>query len=167
VYREGELMTLLGWVNDALSFLHTWKDELGVLGGLAGAIFLGGWTLYHFLATRRVEARQPFLNKQLELYFKAAAVVGKFAVLEPKTETWTENEDEFWSLYWSELSVVESKNVEGAMVAVGKAVTACRKAVGGEDRHALKDRKEDLKRASYNLAHAIRESVERGWRGRL
>src|SRR6266550_849493 len=71
--------------------------------------------------TRRVEAQKPFLTKQLELYFETANVVGKLVTLAPAPTDQSSKEYEealrrFYALYWSELSMVEHKNVESAMV---------------------------------------------------
>src|SRR5437588_830515 len=57
----------------------------------------------HDEATRTVEARQPFLKKQLDLYFEAAQTTGKLVTLAPDAEEWKELERRFWELYWSEL----------------------------------------------------------------
>jgi hypothetical protein len=106
-----------------------------------------------------VEVRQPFLNKQLELYFRAASVVGRFATLKPSTDKWADNEDAFLQLYWSELSVVESREVESAMVEVKKAIERYKAAPN--DDQALKG----LDGCIYELAHSIRRGIKRGWRG--
>jgi hypothetical protein len=118
-----------------------------------------GLALYQYMITRRVEARQPFLNKQLELYFRTAAVVGKFAVLKPNTEEWARNEAEFWEIYWSELSVVESEEVEKGMVKVGHAIGQYNATPASEEK------KKALNVEIYELADAIKASVKRGWRG--
>ena len=153
-------MTPPDWAQYLADIAEDWKTALTILGTTIVTIVMALWTLYHFLATRRMEARQPFLNKQLELYFRAVAVVGKFAALEPiKDDVWKKNEDEFWALYWSELSVVESAEVEAAMIKVGKAVKAYRQ------EPTDKQKKKVLENASYDLAHAIRKSISRGWRG--
>jgi hypothetical protein len=70
--------------------------------------------------TRLVEAQRPFLEKQLSLYFEAAQVAGKLSVFTPDDKEWSEAERRFWMLYWSELSMVESKDVEEAMVKFSK-----------------------------------------------
>jgi hypothetical protein len=151
------------------SWLQKFLDSLGgldkllwlpALGAIIVAIVGAVWALYQYVVTRRVEARQPFLSQQLTLYFKAAEVTGKFTVLTPNTDEWTKNEAVFWELYWSELSVVETEEVEEAMVKVGKALDAYKKS-------ANVAKKDELNDAIYNLAHAIRDSIRRGWRASL
>jgi hypothetical protein len=129
----------------------TWDSGISLVGA--------AWTLYQYIVTRRIEVRQPFLNKQLELYFKAASVVGNFAKIKPNTEEWKKNESDFWELYWSELSIVESNQVEKAMINVGEALKSY-KADPINDK-----KKEELNDRIYELAHAIRDSIKQGWRG--
>ncbi len=71
--------------------------------------------------TRRIEATQPFLQKQLALYIEATTVVAKIAT--------SDNEDEvaaatrrFHELYWGELALVERDAVAGAMVSFRNAL---------------------------------------------
>jgi hypothetical protein len=101
-----------------LNLIQAW---LPVLTVVVGAL----WGLYTFIdhqkevareadrqqsqqaATRLLEAQKPFLEKQLALYFEAAQVVGKLVTLKPGDTEWGNNENRFWQLYWSELSMVE------------------------------------------------------------
>jgi len=107
--------------------------------------------------TRLIEAQKPFLDKQLELYFETAQLVGRL-VQEPKnTPKWEADVDRFWQLYWSELSMVEHQVVETAMVRFGSELRAF---LGGQspDRNGLQ-------RAALDLAHAIRGGIEQSWGG--
>jgi hypothetical protein len=113
--------------------------------------------------TRRVEAQKPFLTKQLELYFETAKVVGKIVTLAPaRTDQPSKEYEEalrrFYALYWSELSMVEHKNVESAMVTFKNAL---------ENRlnESSSDNREATQRASLALAHAIRSAIESAWTG--
>jgi hypothetical protein len=122
-------------------------------------------------STRRIEAQRPFLEKQLSLYFETAQVTGRLVTLSPDDEKeWQRIESRFWSLYWSELSLVEDKIVEEAMVKFGARLndyTSDRKKTN-EHNQPFNDaeKKRPLYQAAFELAHAIRASIETGWSGR-
>src|SRR5436190_19274130 len=63
-----------------------------------------------------VEAQKPFLEKQQALYFETAKVTGSLGHTPPTSPAWQALEDRFYSLYWGELSLVESKPVEARMI---------------------------------------------------
>jgi hypothetical protein len=147
------------WLLTQYKNLREFHITYSIIGATIVAVVGAAWTLYRYIVTRRIEVRQPFLNKQLELYFKAASVVGNFAKIKPNTEEWKKNESDFWELYWSELSIVESNQVEKAMINVGEALKSY-KADPINDK-----KKEELNDRIYELAHAIRDSIKQGWRG--
>ncbi len=123
----------------------------------------------HENATQLVQAQSPFLRKQLDLYFETAQVAGKLVVYTPDDKEWAETEQRFWALYWSELSMVEDRRVEEAMVTLSKRLydyTASRK-MTKEHNQSFDDTKgkQPLSNASLELAHAIRKSIESAWRG--
>jgi len=97
------------------------------------------------------------LEKQLLLYFEAAEVAGRFSTLKPGNKRWNDNENRFWQLYWSELSVIETPEVEIAMVALGDALPEYKAAPNDTEKNAALDN------AIYDLAHAIRKGIESGW----
>jgi hypothetical protein len=120
-------------------------------------------------ATQLVQAQSPFLKKQLDLYFEAAQVAGKLVVYTPDDKEWSGTEQRFWALYWSELSMVEDRRVEEAMVIFSKRLydyTASRK-MTKEHNQPFDDTKgkQSLSNASLELAHAIRKSIESAWGG--
>lgn len=157
-----------------LSLIQAWLPVLTVVVGSL-------WALYTYLAhqqevqsaaavqaqkeaaTRLIEARKPFLEKQLALYFETAQITGKLATITPDTGEWEGVERRFWELYWSELSMVEDSVVEAAMVEFGKALadftSTYRTAPDKEEK------KRPLHSAAYELAHALRRSMESGWSG--
>ena len=114
--------------------------------------------------------RSAFLERQLDLYFEAAAVLSKIA-------TAGEGPDKdlavgrFRELYWGELAVVEDAGVQGAMVEFRVVLdglderSACMRqqlAIQGPDRtDAI--RKACLRGAALSLAHAARASLEKSW----
>jgi hypothetical protein len=119
------------------------------------------------LRTRQIESQRPFLEKQLALYFETSQVVGKLAAIPSGEKTWTEARVRFWELYWSELSMVESREVEAAMVQFGKTLeeyeTAAARSGSPEAAAGIKAALDRLKDDTYHVAHAIRASIESSW----
>jgi hypothetical protein len=101
-----------------------------------------------FRIARRIEAQQPFLEKQLALYIKAMETVGIF-VTDPDSSQRAEAKRTFERLFWSELPMVEHVNVEQAMVNMRSAIE--------------KSDQAEMRRRSYCLAHAIRDSIQSSW----
>lgn len=167
--------------------------------------------------TRLVEAQKPFLEKQLSLYFEAVQVTGRIVVSFRRfreVALWEDTDlasarARFWQLYWSELSMVESREVERSMIAFGNAlkeleplgdaprivkqgadpdelsschVFAVRPIPGDDVDEAVRRQQEAeherrckardaeidkrvtvLANSAYELAHAIRSSIEESW----
>ena len=99
--------------------------------------------------TRRVEATQPFLERQLRLYTEAAQVAARIATIHDQGAT-DEAGERFWQLYWGELALVENPAVEGAMKAFGDGLRAERP--NGE-----------MEQLSLKLAHACRDLLAVSW----
>jgi hypothetical protein len=153
-----------------LGIVQAW---LPVLTVVVGAL----WALYTYLdhqkqlereralqvqkdaITRRIEVQKPFLQKQLELYFETAQIVGKLVTTKPASADWDNLERRYWALYWSELSMVEDKIVEEAMVKFGATL---------QDYKSRPDNTDGIRAlngAAYELAHAIRTAIESAWSG--
>jgi hypothetical protein len=170
----------------------TTKALLGLIQGLLPAMtaVIGGlWIAYTYLdhqkeiqtqqaiqaekdnRTRLIEARKPFADKQLALYIEAAQVVGKLVTLTPDDDEWKSVERRFWELYWSELTIVEDKGVEEAMVKFSKHLydyTAVYKVLKGKESLTTVDKEENkrlLDNDALDLAYAIRKSIESEWNG--
>jgi hypothetical protein len=105
---------------------------------------------------RLIEAQQPFLQKQLALYFETAKVLGDLVSSDPESTQWLAAKQRFWALYWSELSMVEAHAVEAAMVDCGVALQNFAQERNSVTRSALND-------ATYKVAHAIRDAIEESW----
>jgi hypothetical protein len=104
------------------------------------------------------EAQRPFLELQLKLYVEAVTVAGRLATLESGTEREAARK-RFHQLYWGELSVVEDKEVEGAMVRFNLALEVYEQSPSPERAKA----KAILNCRSYKLAHNVRDSLARTW----
>lgn len=103
--------------------------------------------------TKRSEFRKRFWEEQLEIYKRtcvaAAGIATASSIALVKREC-----EEFWRLYWGELSILESKDVKDAMVNFGNQLHL----VEAEQAHP-----KSLEGLSYQLARACRISLERTW----
>jgi hypothetical protein len=105
---------------------------------------------------RLLEAKKPFLDKQLALYFETAQVVGNLVSLKPESEGWKASLARYWQLYWSELSMVEHRYVETGMAAFGHQLKIF-------ERDPTEYNKGQLNDLAYKLAHRFRAAIEEGW----
>lgn len=121
---------------------------------IAAAVLGGAWTIIAYVDTQLLQARQPFLTKQLELYDETLKEVGKLVTLPRDHEEWVKSELRFWQLYWSELSMVESGGVEDRMVRFGSQLNIYKQT--GSNIVMLKV-------CSYELAHGLRISIQERW----
>jgi hypothetical protein len=143
-----------------LEILKGWLPVLtAVIGGLWGLItYLDNQrrTAEKESQTLLIQAQQPFLQKQLSLYFETSTIVGKLVTEDPHSESWKASDGRFWALYWSELAMVETRELEAAMKNFGDILRIY-------ERSPDAGTKERLESAALAVAHAIRASVERGW----
>ncbi|AND92449.1 MULTISPECIES: hypothetical protein [Bradyrhizobium] len=126
------LATVIGAVWVALTYFRSEKDAA---------------------VTRKFESRKPFLELQLKLYTETAQIAGKLAVADINKADYSDAVYRFWELYWSELAVVEDRQVERAMEQVGDALA---KFQNGEPRKVVED-------AVLDLAHALRDEIVSEW----
>lgn len=148
------------------------------VGGLLALVFGIAWPLYQYTRTLEKEredrkerllveqqqkekeidavlreARKPFLERQLALYFEAATAASKISNLTDGPER-QKARKRFGELYDGELSIVEDQPVAKAMGNFKKTL----------DLHDLKEATDyELQSASQDLAHSLRDSLRRGW----
>ena len=107
--------------------------------------------LQKYREQRQSEALKPYAELRQRLYLDAihaAAVLSN-----PELHTAAEiaaARKRFWELYWGELSLVEGTGVEGAMKALGDAL---------EPQNQMTPQQ----RATYDLAHRLRDSLKKTW----
>jgi hypothetical protein len=101
--------------------------------------------------TRRLEVREHFLSKQLDLYTQATKAAAQLATAPQDSEEFAKAASRFWELYWGELSMVEDRGVESAMVRMGECLRGNCSACGS------------LEKCSLALAHACRQSLAVSW----
>ena len=136
--------------------LIKWVSAFVAVGGLL-------WGVTSFLITSRIqaetrqlEARKPFLERQLTLYTKATQNAAILAT-SSDPDAIEEARQRFWELYWGELAMVENGGlnaneggVESAMVAFGKCLNkGCSQP--------------ELQPLALRLAHACRDSLAVSW----
>jgi hypothetical protein len=118
------------------------------------------------LATQTVEARKPFLEKQLALYYETAQVIGKIVTMTPDADEWPACERRFWELYWSELVMVEDSDVGGSMKEFSEQLSDYKskyKSVASQSPEKLEELKQLLYIAALHVAEKIRGSIARQW----
>lgn len=115
----------------------------------------------HRARTAELEARRPFLEKQMELCFQASEAAATLATT-TDVDSWEEARATFWMLYWGPLSIVEQPlkaggagPVESQMVEIGDALSAL------PADPELPARK--LEQPSYQLAHKCRDLIFDSW----
>lgn len=130
-----------------------WVMWITILVSVGGFI----WTVSSALQSRAIDARRPFLNKQLALYQLVTKTAAILATSTDANELHTA-ELRFWQLYWGELAMVENGGmktkkggVEGAMVLFGRELV----------KHS-QDRA-NLQLLSLDLAHVCRDSLAESW----
>jgi hypothetical protein len=119
-----------------------------------------------------IEARKPFLDKQLALYTETTEVAGLLFTLplptaahledQSATKDWSWARRRFPQLFWNELPMVEDKAVEGAMgdfsFKLHEVETCIRDTAPQCDGIQAQ-----MAATSRDLASAIRASIKDGW----
>jgi hypothetical protein len=107
--------------------------------------------------TARLEARRPFLEKQMELCFEASTVAATLATTTDPAR-WQASREIFWRLYWGPLSVVERPLAPGEIGPVESNMVAF-----GNQLKPLQENPKlplsGLQQSSLHLAHADRRSL--------
>ena len=96
-----------------------------------------------------------FKQQQTKLYYEAASVVSFLTVnTDFASVRYKEKLGRFWELYWVELSSVESKEVEAAMVSFGNVLQELQ----NNNFKNLNEYQQELKLKGYEVAQAIKNS---------
>jgi len=114
-----------------------------------------GVGIYQYSHNQAQANREPFLRKQLELVFQISETVAELAT-DVDADRWEQARLRFWRLYWGPLSIVENREVEAEMVALGRIVP--KSAVSTPNLPM-----ESLRGPSYRLAHAVRKLSMESW----
>ena len=133
--------------------LATTVQVVSVVVGVVISALSFNQTRLEEAAAREIETARPFYTLRQSLYaeaIKAAAVLAN-----PETHTDDEiakSRKRFRELYIGELSMVEEPGVEAQMVALAKVIDP-----------ELTNMNE-AQRATYNLAHALRDTFTYSWK---
>jgi len=88
--------------------------------------------------------------------FRVSEAAANLAIETDPTK-WDDARHTFWLLYWGTLSIVEDPDVEKAMVEFGKRIPT-------SPVEELTLPVSQLRKPSYDLAHAFRDLVLRSWK---
>lgn len=136
-----------------LELLATTVQVVSVVVGVVISALSFNQTRLKEAAAREIEAAKPFFTLRQSLYAEAI----KAATVLANPEVHTEDEivksrKRFRELYIGELSMVEESEVESQMVALAKVIDPELLAMN------------EAQRATYNLAHALRDTFTYSWK---
>ena len=141
--------------NMATTWLKTTSgcvQTLSVVAGVVISVLSFNAARQQEAIARHAEAAKPFLEMRQQRYLEA---VHAAAVLSNPDDHSDEEKDvaakRFRELYVAELSLVEGREVEGAMVRLAELV----------DPNVVQFT--PARRAAYDLAHALRDSLVKSW----
>ena len=101
------------------------------------------------------EVLLKFKELQTKQYIEATSVISYLTVNENfGSQEYKKKLERFWQLYWVELSAIETKEVEAAMVHFGEIL----KDIQNDNFNNFKQKQQELKIASYEIAQAIKLS---------
>ncbi len=119
--------------------------------------------LWQYVQTRQGEFRKRYWEEQMRWYSEATQAAATIATAASLEET-VEARRTFWQLYWGKLALIESREVEQAMLAFGLELSACE-----QDAAKCFEQSSDiseptpLRRRSYELAHCAAYSLTQTW----
>ena len=160
-----------------------WAQVAAIIVSFAPAVWGATWSVYTYTNTaakqeasvaraRLIEAQQPFLQRQLEVFFETVELAGRLVADVPCTPKYEGDVQRFSALFWSTMTMVESSSIRDAMVDLKVALDnyldggkICQKVGNKRGESERADDTFDLQRAVWNLARAIRGSIEHSWSG--
>jgi hypothetical protein len=110
------------------------------------------WAVWTYQTTAWIDARKPFLEKQLLFCIETVQTVAKVATT-TNAKAFEEAKDTFQEFYWGRLAMVEDEGLAKAMVTFQNLLRDAK----------LGDERRELKGASLGVAHACRELIQKGW----
>ncbi len=130
------------------------KVEIGEKLIKIGALFVVAvWAIWKFGAEFAIDARKPFLEKQLAFCIEASSAAALIAVTQVE-DTYEENRETFLKLYYGPLAIVENSALAQAMVAYKNVLLPL-------DFDADRSK---LNTPSIEIAHQCRDLVQGSWR---
>lgn len=105
-------------------------------------------------AARAEELRKTYWEEQKRAYDQAANAAATIANAGSLQEAQAEVR-QFWALYWGGMSLVESREVERAMIDFGRLLTEWQE---------TGTKPGDIRNLSYRVAHCMKQSLAKTWR---
>ncbi len=135
-----------------LELLATTVQVVSVVAGVVISALSFNQARLEEAIAREMEAARPFYLLRQQLYTEAIQAAQVLASPDVHTQDeLAQSRQRFRELYIGELSMVEAKEVESQMVALAREI----------DPGLLK--MNDAQRATYNLAHALRDTFTYSW----
>jgi hypothetical protein len=137
--------------SEKLKSLATFVTTISVIAGIVLSVMNFRIAKEKEAESRKIEAAKPFLELRQKLYLEAL----KSASILASKHLHTEDEiiaarKRFSELYWGELSLIEEHSIERGMMGVARAEN-------------LLDTFFTTQSKTYELAHAMRESLVNSW----
>jgi len=110
------------------------------------------------VATRKFEAKRPFLELQLQYCVDATDAASNIATNTNSVEV-EKAQEVFWKYYWGRLAIVEDSAVAGAMYKFGKTLPGLRMVTG----EFQMDNRSKLKFLAIKIAHGCRDLINASW----
>jgi hypothetical protein len=123
---------------------------VGLIVGLSG--------IWQYADKKQQSNREPFLKLQMDFCVKACDAVGHM-ISDSDSAKWQEARAIFWAQYWGTLAIVEDRNVEAAMVAMGQLVPPPNAPVP----ETLPMTNSEFQQRSLQLSHTVRNLLLRSW----
>ena len=111
-------------------------------------------SVWQFSTTARMNAKEPFLRKQLDACFDIAEITAKIGTTSDPA-VFGAAVSRFWEFYWGQLAIVENRAVEVAMIDFGESL---RRLPADAAKPAA-----ELQPKALRIAHECRDLVLRSW----
>jgi len=145
------------------TFLDSLKDFWPYVVG----IVVAGWAAFTWISNhqnevekqnqaRLFEARKPFLEKQLALYYELVQLAGPLAVDDPKSDEWKSRRKRFEQLAFADVPMLADEKVARALIDFRSFL----------DKRSSSAEKNDPRHGhveTFALAQAIRAAIQRTW----
>lgn len=132
--------------------LELWIKTLTLVGVVIGGI----WAAVTYVDIKEKEYYAEFWNKKMELFLRTSKAASTMAITNDLQE-FNDARDDFWELYYGELSLVEGACVKKAMIVFSDCVP--KKSI--KDKTALPLDK--LSEPAYRLTRRLQEELANAW----
>jgi hypothetical protein len=127
---------------------------------IVGAIF---WQLYLYVDGINRESKKPFLQARLTYCQEIVSLVSQIAITSPG-DTRQKAIDQFWLYYHGRLVLVETRELESAMINFAKALSHPTTAEGIAHLTYETTRTRPINQAALSVARACRDMLSWSWK---